>query len=157
MDASKTGWTPNKTGNQRYTFTAVCLTYSLIVLSKRPFSLKQVARQSNWSVAIRDCVVTQCTQQNIPYQRDFFINFGFSVFDHTWAVFRSHYAWHLLMLVIICTKCRKNPLTTVTHSFNKFVANLITSTTRTSRNSKAFKKCSFICCNRYSVKQVFYC
>ena len=34
------------------------------------------------------------------------------------------------MLVMICTKYRKNPLTTVAHSINKFVANLITSTTR---------------------------
>ena len=84
-------------------------------------------------------------------------NTAFSLFDHTWAFFRSHYAWHLIMLVIICTKGRKNPLTTVSHSFNKFVANLITSTARVSRNSKAFKKCSYICCNRYSVKQVFYC
>ena len=47
VDASKTGWTPNKKGNQRFTFTAVCPTYSLTVLSKRPFSLKQEARQSN--------------------------------------------------------------------------------------------------------------
>ena len=96
------------------------------------------------------------TKYTIP-KRLFYTLFCFSLFDHTWAFFRSHYAWHLLMLVIICTKCRKNPLTTVTHSFNKFVANLISSTTRVSRNSKAFKKCSFICCNRYSVKQVFYC
>ena len=47
VDASKTGWTPNKKGNQRYAFTAVFPTYSLTVLSKRPFSLKQEARQSN--------------------------------------------------------------------------------------------------------------
>ena len=64
----------------------------------------------------------------MPYQRDY--SKTFSLFDHTWAVFRSHYAWHLLMLVMICTKYRKNPLTTVAHSINKFVANLITSTTR---------------------------
>ena len=47
VDASKTGWTPNKKDNQRYTFNAVCPTYSLTVLSKRPFSLKQEARQPN--------------------------------------------------------------------------------------------------------------
>ena len=47
VNASKTGWTPNKKGNQRYTFNAVCPTYSLTVLSKRPFSLKQEARQPN--------------------------------------------------------------------------------------------------------------
>ena len=34
------------------------------------------------------------------------------------------------MLVMISTKYRNNPLTTVAHSINKFVANLITSTTR---------------------------
>ena len=41
VDASKTGWTPNEKGNRRYTFNAVCLTYSLTVLNKKPFSLKR--------------------------------------------------------------------------------------------------------------------
>ena len=70
VDASKTGWTPNKKGNQRYTFTAVCLTYSLIVLSKRPFSLKQVARQSNWSVAIRDSVWLHTAHNKIYHTKE---------------------------------------------------------------------------------------
>ena len=65
-------------------------------LSRRPDSLISYSRL---------CVVTKCTQQNIPYQRNYLITY--SLFDHTWAVFISHYAWHLLMLVIICTKYRK--------------------------------------------------
>ena len=69
-NASKTRWTPNKKGNQRYTFTAVCPTYSLTVLSKRPFSLKQVTRQSNWSVATRDSVWLQSANNKIYHTKE---------------------------------------------------------------------------------------
>ena len=46
VDASKTGWTPNKKVIKGiHLMQWVCPTYSLTVLSKRPFSLKQEARQ----------------------------------------------------------------------------------------------------------------
>ena len=45
VDASKTGWTPNKKVIKGiHLMQWVCPTYSLTVLSKRPFSLKQEAR-----------------------------------------------------------------------------------------------------------------
>ena len=55
---------------KRYTFTAVCPTYSLIILSKRQFSLKQVARQSNWSVAIRDSVWLHSAHNKIYHTKE---------------------------------------------------------------------------------------
>ena len=64
---------------------------------------------------------------------------NYSLLEHTWEVYISHYAWQLHMLVIIYDKYRKNPLTTVTHSFNKFTGNLITSTTQDSRKMRLKK------------------
>ena len=132
VDASKTGWTPNKKVIKGIHLRQFAQHIHLLFWAKDHFHLNK--RPDSLGSYSRLCVVTKCTQQNIPYQRDYFITF--SLFDHTWAVFRSHHAWHLLMLVMICTKYRKNPLTTVAHSINKFIANLITSTTRVSRKIK---------------------
>ena len=75
VDASKTGWTPNKKGNQRYTFNALCLTYSLTVLNKIPFSHKQEARQPNKSVAIRDSVWLQSAHNKIYHTKETILKF----------------------------------------------------------------------------------